>query len=66
MPKKIFIEWFDIYERLKDILNNKDLISIVHSFNEKLDINPEELMFAKYLLHYKNVDNIQYFNGGYC
>ena len=62
---KIFLEWFNIYEMLKDILDNKNLLENIHILKEDLNINAEELIFAKYIFHYKNTDNIRYFKGGY-
>lgn len=58
---KTYLEWFDIYERLKDILNNKELDALCARLNEKLEINAEELIFAKYIFHYSNTDNVRYF-----
>jgi len=63
-PTSVFLEWFNIYEMLKDILNNDDLEWDINVLNEKLILNIEELIFAKYIYHYKNVDNIKYFKGG--
>lgn len=61
---KTFLEWFNIYEELKVILDNTKLLEEVTVLNENIDINPEELIFAKYIFHYKNTDNIRYFQGG--
>lgn len=63
-PTHIFLEWFTIYENLKDILDNASLFENVVSFGERVIINAEQLIFAKYILHYKNTDNILYFEGG--
>jgi hypothetical protein len=63
-PTKIFLEWFNIYETLKDILDNADLLKNLHILNEDLHINAEELILAKYIFHYKNFINIRYFKGG--
>jgi len=63
-PVDVFLEWFNIYEELTSILDNRSLLEQVQSFRETIDINPEELIFAKYILHYKNMENISYFKGG--
>jgi hypothetical protein len=63
-PPKIFLEWFTIYDGLKDILDNKEVYESMLSMNEYLYMNPEELIFAKYIFHYKNIDNISFFRGG--
>jgi len=63
-PLPVFLKWFNIWRELNVILNDQNLVETVKSFNETLYINSEELVFAIYLLHYKNVDNIDYFQGG--
>ena len=63
-PTYIFLEWFTIYDKLKDIINNTGLLKNVIKLNETIDINPEELLFAKYIFHYRNTDNIVYIQGG--
>lgn len=63
-PTSVFLEWFNIYEKLKDIIDNDDLTWDVNVLDEKLILNTEELIFAKYIFHYKNVNNIKYFKGG--
>ena len=59
-----FLEWFTIYDGLKDILDNKEVYETMLSMNEYLYMNAEELIFAKYIFHYKNTDNISFFRGG--
>ena len=63
-PTNIFLQWFDIYDKLKDILDNINLSENLMKLNEKLLINSEELTFAKYIYHYENKDNMLYFEGG--
>jgi hypothetical protein len=63
-PIPIFLQWFNIYDRLKDIINNTQLLEDIIKLNETIYINAEELIFAKYIFQYKNTDNISYFNGG--
>lgn len=62
-PTTIFLEWFN-YENLKDIYDNADLLQNIRELNETIYINPEESLFAKYIFHYKNTENIGYFKGG--
>ena len=64
VPPSIFIEWFNIYDMIKDIINNKQLLDTVINIGQNIDINAEQLIFAKYILHYNNTDNILYFKGG--
>ena len=63
-PTPIFLKWGAIYENLQFLLNNKLLEERVRMLNENLEINAEELIFASYILHYGNTDNILYFKGG--
>jgi sulfur relay (sulfurtransferase) DsrF/TusC family protein len=60
MPQQICIKWFDIYDKLELIMND-EIIKKVKLYNETLIINSEELIFAKYLLEFNNLDNIYYF-----
>lgn len=63
MPTRVFLEWFN-YDNLRVILDNPELFQQVRKFGQSIDINPEELLFAKYIYHYKNPDNIAFFKGG--
>jgi hypothetical protein len=62
MSTKIFLEWFNIYEELNNILNNNDLSIKINNLNEHYAINAEELLFAKYIYHYNNTNNILFYN----
>ena len=65
MSTETFLEWFnDIYYNLRDLLDNKEVSEIVIKSNESFSINQEEILFSKYLFHYKNTNNIDYFKGG--
>jgi hypothetical protein len=63
-PTHIFLQWFTIYDNLKDIIDNTQLLEDIRKLKEDIDINAEEVIFAKYIYHYKNADNILYFQGG--
>ena len=65
IPTNTFLEWFNIYEKLTDILDNDHLLKLINSLGERIYINPEELISAKYILHHKNLDNIVYVKGGF-
>jgi hypothetical protein len=60
----VFLEWFTIYDTLHDIIDNRNLLHSVHSLGETIQLNAEHLIFAKYIYHFKNTDNIAYFYGG--
>lgn len=63
-PTKVYLDWFTIYDRLQELINNKELMETIRALDEKLIINPEELILSNYIFYYKNLDNISYFNGG--
>lgn len=60
MPTNVFLTWFNIYENMGKVLNSQEVEERVKSYGETLYINPEEILFANYLLHYKNIDNLRY------
>ena len=63
-PTDIFLQWFDIYDKLNEIIDNSYLLESLMKLNENLEINPEELILAKYIFHYQNINKILYFQGG--
>lgn len=60
LPQKMFLTLFDMYDKLEEIIDNEDLSRKCESHGEKLIVNPENILFAKYLLHYENTDKIVY------
>jgi hypothetical protein len=64
IPTKSFLEWFNIYEELTDILDNENLLKNIRSLGETIYINAEEILLAKYILQHNNLDNIVYVKGG--
>lgn len=63
-PTNVFLQWFNIYDTIQELIDNKYLSEKIIKLNEILAINAEELVFAKYIYHYENTDNISYFQGG--
>jgi hypothetical protein len=63
-PTNIYLKWFNIFDRLSDIFNNAELSQALTNLNETLIISPEEIILAKYILHYKNTNDISFFQGG--
>ncbi len=61
----VFCRWFDLYPLILDLQQDPDVKQRVESYHEKVIINAEELLFASYLFHFKTLDKIKYFNGGY-
>ena len=60
-PQQVFIKWMNIYEEIGELLNDEILYAKIKELGEGLDINAEELIVAKYILHYKNMDNIVFY-----
>lgn len=60
IPVNVFLAWFTIYDSLSDMLNNENIITKVSHFGEKLVINPEELIFGKYISLFENLNKICY------
>lgn len=59
-PQTTFLDWFNTYENLPRVLNNRELEQKMKDYGERLMINAEELIFANYLLHNDNIDNLAY------
>ena len=59
-PTNVFLDWFNIYDEIESVINNLDLMNTVLKFGEHISLNPEQLIFAKYILHNKNVDKVRY------
>ena len=57
-----FLKLYDVYDNLHNLINNEELNKIIDNYNEKLVIVPEQLLFANYLFHFKNLDNVIYIN----
>jgi hypothetical protein len=60
IPPDIYINWFNIYKNIKNIINNKELETKMNNINETFDINMEELLLSNYLLCGYNLNNIEY------
>jgi hypothetical protein len=61
MPMPVFLSWFDIFETLSDLLNNEENNRRIKTFGESAVLNGEELLFLKYMYHYKSTDKIRYY-----
>jgi hypothetical protein len=57
-----FLKLFDLYNNLPNLINNSEINSLVNSYNEKFIFVAESLLFANYLYHFKNLNNIEYVN----
>lgn len=57
-----FLKTINVYNNLKNILNNKNVNDLVRSFNEELVFVAEGIIFANYLYYFQNLDNVEYIN----
>ena len=60
IPPDIYINWFNIYKNIKNVINNKEIETEMNNINEKLEFNMEELLLSNYLLCGYNLNNIEY------
>jgi hypothetical protein len=60
IPPEIYINWFNFYKNIKNILNNQELELKINNINEKLEFNMEELLLSNYLLCGYNLNNIEF------
>jgi hypothetical protein len=60
IPPEIYINWFNIYKNIKNIINNKEIEREMNNINEGFEINMENLLLSNYLLCGYNLNNIEY------
>ena len=60
IPPKIYIKWFNLYNNIKDLINNEKIELVMNKLNEKLEFNMEEILLANYLFYNYNFNNIKY------
>lgn len=60
IPTEIYINWFDLYKNIKNIINNKEIEIKINNINEKFDCNMEELLLSNYLFCGYDINNIEY------
>ena len=63
IPPEIYINWFNIYKNIKNIINNKDIELKMNNIKEKLNFNMEELLLSNYLFYGYDVNDIEYVLG---
>lgn len=63
IPPEIYINWFNIYKNIKNIINNKDIELKMNNIKEKLEFNMEELLLSNYLFYGYDVNDIEYVLG---
>jgi len=60
IPPEIYINWFNFYKNIKNIINNMEIEIKLNNINEKFIWNAEEIMLSNYLFYGYNVNNIEY------
>ena len=60
IPPEIYINWFNLYKNIKNIINSKEIEMKINNFNEKMEFNMENILFSSYLFNGYNVNNIEY------
>jgi len=60
IPPEIYINWFNMYKNIKNLLNNEKLELEMNNINEKLEFNMEEILLSNYLFCGYNLNNIKY------
>lgn len=57
--QSVFLMWFDIYNNLKNLLNNEKINENMKNYKEKLIVNAEELITANFIYNF-DINNIVY------
>ena len=60
IPPDIYINWFNLYKNIKNIINNKELEIEMNNIGETIMINMEAHLLSNYLLNGYNLNNIEY------
>lgn len=60
IPPEIYINWFDLYKNIKNIINNTEIELKLNNIHETLIFNMEELLLSNYLFCGYDLNNIEY------
>ena len=60
IPTNVFLKVFDVFDKLKDIVEDPQLIYKMKSLEQHIEINPESLFYAKYHLEFDNLDKVKF------
>lgn len=60
IPPEIYINWFNLYKNIMNIVNNYKLELQMNNINEKMLFNMEEILLANYLFYGYDINNINY------
>jgi hypothetical protein len=59
IPPEIYINWFNLYKNISNIINNNEIEMKINNINEKLEFNMEEMLLSNYLFCGLEIDNIE-------
>ena len=59
-PTKLFLKWYNLYNNIIHIMNNKNLKNKIESYNEHYMFNIEEYLLLSYFYCDYNLENIVY------
>lgn len=66
MPYKVYLKTFNIYSRLIELLENKEVDLKMTELGERFCFNAEELIFASYLESIGSIDDLIYTSSIHC
>jgi len=58
LPQDIFIKWFDVFDKLKEFINDNNINEYLKTNGEFFSLNDEELLIAKYIYTFKTIENL--------
>lgn len=58
-PFKVYLTWFDLYKKLPNVINNKQLENIMKTLQLNFVLNIEEYIIANFLMHF-DIKNVVY------
>jgi hypothetical protein len=61
LPQNIYLKWFDIFNDVENIINNKEIELKMNEIGQRFVIGIEEIIMANYLKYF-NMNNIIYTN----
>tara|TARA_B100000424_G_C22859658_1_gene458195 strand:+ start:530 stop:910 length:381 start_codon:yes stop_codon:yes gene_type:complete len=57
LPQEHFLNIFNLYDNLENILNNNDVYELLKKYKEKLYFNSEELILASFFYYNYSTEN---------
>lgn len=62
IPIHIYLNWFNLYKNIKNIINNKEIEEKINNINERLEFNIEEYLLANYLYYGYDIRDVLFIN----